>query len=182
VRRSRDPLIVSDYARSYARHRLRHVTYVCVRGPGRNRRSEDVVQRGSAQGNSSLSWGDAKSPIPGQVYVTPQAARGYQAPAPQRGNRCCTQPNTDSAHGIPSQPSMSRKKGVKQPGEAHPRSLPSIGPAPAVQRGRPRETKAQHHRVRKIPGSTLAPCRSTPSGLMRQAIPVSFTIEPNLSK
>jgi len=34
------------------------------------------VQRGGAQGNVSLSWGDAKSPIPGQVYVTPQATRG----------------------------------------------------------------------------------------------------------
>ena len=34
------------------------------------------VQRGDAQGNVSLSWGDAKSPIPGQVYVTPQATRG----------------------------------------------------------------------------------------------------------
>ena len=34
------------------------------------------VQRGGAQGNVPLSWGDAKSPIPGQVYVTPQATRG----------------------------------------------------------------------------------------------------------
>jgi hypothetical protein len=34
------------------------------------------VQRGGAQGNLPLSWGDAKSPIPGQVYVTPQATRG----------------------------------------------------------------------------------------------------------
>ncbi len=36
----------------------------------------DDVQRGGAQGNLPLSWGDAKSPIPGQVYVTPQATRG----------------------------------------------------------------------------------------------------------
>ena len=41
----------------------------------RDRRHQDV-QRGGAQGNVSLSWGDAKSPIPGQVYVTAQATRG----------------------------------------------------------------------------------------------------------
>ena len=34
------------------------------------------VQRGGAQGNMPLSWSNAKSPIPGQVYVTPQATRG----------------------------------------------------------------------------------------------------------
>ena len=39
-------------------------------------RQRNDVQRGGAQGNVSLSWGDAKSPIPGQVYVTPQATRG----------------------------------------------------------------------------------------------------------
>jgi hypothetical protein len=39
-----------------------------------NRR--DDVQRGGAQGNVPLSWGNAKSPIPGQVYVTAQATRG----------------------------------------------------------------------------------------------------------
>jgi hypothetical protein len=38
-------------------------------------RSNDV-QRGGAQGNVPLSWGDAKSPIPEQVYVTAQATRG----------------------------------------------------------------------------------------------------------
>jgi hypothetical protein len=41
----------------------------------RDRRRQDV-QRGGAQGNVPLSWGDAKSPIPGQVYVTAQATRG----------------------------------------------------------------------------------------------------------
>ena len=41
----------------------------------RDRRRDDV-QRGDAQENLPLSWGDAKSPIPGQVYVTPQATRG----------------------------------------------------------------------------------------------------------
>jgi hypothetical protein len=41
----------------------------------RSRRREDV-QWSSAQGNVSLSWSDAKSPIPGQVYVTPQATSG----------------------------------------------------------------------------------------------------------
>jgi hypothetical protein len=41
---------------------------------GDHRRND--VQRGGAQGNVPLSWGDAKSPIPGQVYVTPQATRG----------------------------------------------------------------------------------------------------------
>ena len=41
----------------------------------RNRRRQDV-QQGGVQGNVPLSWGDAKSPIPGQVYVTPQATRG----------------------------------------------------------------------------------------------------------
>jgi hypothetical protein len=41
----------------------------------RDRRCQDV-QRGGAQGNVLLSWGDAESPIPGQVYVTPQATRG----------------------------------------------------------------------------------------------------------
>ena len=40
-----------------------------------SRRREDVLWS-SAQGNVSLSWGDAKSPIPGQVYVTPQATSG----------------------------------------------------------------------------------------------------------
>ena len=34
------------------------------------------VQRGGAQGNVPLSWGDAKSPIPEQVYVTAQAPPG----------------------------------------------------------------------------------------------------------
>ncbi len=34
------------------------------------------VQRGGAPGNVLLPWGDAKSPIPGQVYVTAQATRG----------------------------------------------------------------------------------------------------------
>jgi hypothetical protein len=41
---------------------------------GNDRRID--VQRGGAQGNVPLSWGDAKSPNPGQVYVTPQATRG----------------------------------------------------------------------------------------------------------
>jgi hypothetical protein len=41
---------------------------------GGDRRND--AQRGGAQGNVSLSWGDAKSPIPGQVYVTAQATRG----------------------------------------------------------------------------------------------------------
>ena len=41
----------------------------------RDGRRKDV-QRGGAQGNLPLSWGDAKSPIPEQVYVTPQATRG----------------------------------------------------------------------------------------------------------
>ena len=41
----------------------------------RSRRREDVLWS-SAQENVSLSWGDAKSPIPGQVYVTPQATSG----------------------------------------------------------------------------------------------------------
>ena len=34
------------------------------------------VQRGGAPENVLLPWGDAKSPIPGQVYVTAQATRG----------------------------------------------------------------------------------------------------------
>src|ERR1700760_1264521 len=41
---------------------------------GNYRRND--VQRGGAQGNIPLSWGDAKSPVPGQVYVTAQATRG----------------------------------------------------------------------------------------------------------
>ena len=41
----------------------------------RSRRPEDVLWS-SAQGNVSLSWSDAKSPAPGQVYVTPQATCG----------------------------------------------------------------------------------------------------------
>jgi hypothetical protein len=35
-----------------------------------------VCDGGGAQGNVPLSWGDAKSPVPGQVYVTAQATRG----------------------------------------------------------------------------------------------------------
>ena len=41
----------------------------------RDCRRQDV-ERGGAQGNVPISWGNAKSPIPGQVYVTPQATRG----------------------------------------------------------------------------------------------------------
>src|ERR1700739_3818495 len=45
----------------------------------RDRRRQDV-ERGGAQGNVPISWCKAKSPIPGQVYVTPQATRGCTAP------------------------------------------------------------------------------------------------------
>ena len=36
----------------------------------------DAVKRGSTEGNAMLSWGEAESPLPGQVYVTPQATCG----------------------------------------------------------------------------------------------------------
>src|ERR1700761_1119517 len=55
----------------YARKSLLSVFADCLRDFLRR-----DVQRGGAQGNVPLSWGDAKSPIPGQVYVTAQATRG----------------------------------------------------------------------------------------------------------
>jgi hypothetical protein len=39
-------------------------------------RGREAVGRGSTQGNVMLSWGEAESPLPGQVYVTPQATCG----------------------------------------------------------------------------------------------------------
>src|ERR1700683_4194233 len=69
------PSLAHDSARNYARHFRRHVAFVRFADPLRDGRRKDV-QRGGAQGNVPLSWGDAKSPIPGQVYVTPQATRG----------------------------------------------------------------------------------------------------------
>ena len=36
----------------------------------------DAVKWGSTQGNAMLSWGEAESPLPGQVYVTAQATCG----------------------------------------------------------------------------------------------------------
>jgi hypothetical protein len=39
-------------------------------------RRRNDVKRGSTQGNSMLSWGEAENPLAGQVYVTPQATCG----------------------------------------------------------------------------------------------------------
>jgi hypothetical protein len=72
--RPRDPLILHDFARIYARHLPLDLVSVSAAPFGSRGRND--AKRGSTQGNALLSWGEAEGPLPGQVYVTAQATCG----------------------------------------------------------------------------------------------------------
>ena len=110
-----------------------------------------------------------------------------------RGTRCCpgVKPKAHSL-GRYTLPPRRRVDDQHLPRNGTSNAVPSLTPtAPTAflrtihveERGVSGQARTvQVHRALGTPGATLAPCRSTSSGLIRHLLPVSFTIESILSR